>query len=265
MMCGKLTFITTAGFFLAVTTKNALAFTNNFRVNQTPFSNTVKRSKAIYSTPTGKSVTLDNKPIRGPITPLGNFILVRPKDTLSATEGGILLPDQAQERPTEGEVVCAGPGRIHPQTGKRMTHSVTEGVRVLHAQFTGSPFIYNDEELTMIRDDDVMLYYTGSVQMTIDNVMIVRDYVLVELAAAKLETASGIAIAGGIAREFVPCEGKVMKVGEGRLTSEGTVTKIPLNVGDEVKFKDYSGNEIKIQGRDYCLVKMEDMLCSIEA
>jgi len=46
----------------------------------------------------GQQCTLDGKNIRGPITPLGNFVLVRTKDTLSATDGGILLPDQAKER-----------------------------------------------------------------------------------------------------------------------------------------------------------------------
>ena len=39
-------------------------------------------------------ITLDGETIRGPITPLGNFVLVATKDTLSATSGGILLPDQ---------------------------------------------------------------------------------------------------------------------------------------------------------------------------
>ena len=39
---------------------------------------------------------LDGQEIRGPITPLGNFVLVRTKDTLSATGGGILLPDQVR-------------------------------------------------------------------------------------------------------------------------------------------------------------------------
>ena len=64
-----------------------------------------------------ESCTLDGKKIRGPITPLGNFILVRTKDTLSATDGGILLPDQAKECATEGKVVAAGPGKLHPHTG----------------------------------------------------------------------------------------------------------------------------------------------------
>ena len=44
------------------------------------------------------TTTLDGEKLRGPITPLGNFVLVRNKDTLAATSGGILLPDQVRYR-----------------------------------------------------------------------------------------------------------------------------------------------------------------------
>ena len=59
---------------------------------------------------------MDGEEIRGPLTPLGNLVLVKVKETLTATEGGVLLPDQAKERPTEGLVIAAGPGKIHPHT-----------------------------------------------------------------------------------------------------------------------------------------------------
>ena len=49
------------------------------------------------TTTTQLSETLDGEEIRGPITPLGNFVLVRTKDALSATAGGILLPDQVRQ------------------------------------------------------------------------------------------------------------------------------------------------------------------------
>jgi hypothetical protein len=57
---------------------------------------------------------LDGKEIRGPITAVNNVVIVKVKDTLTATAGGILLPDQSKQRPTEGLVVAAGPGKIHP-------------------------------------------------------------------------------------------------------------------------------------------------------
>lgn len=209
-----------------------------------------------------KQCYLDGKKIRGPITPLGNFVLVRTKDTLDATDGGILLPDQAKGRPTEGEVVAAGPGKLHPHTGVRITNPVTTGDSVLFGKFDGHDMNYNEEPVTMIRDDDVLLYYRG-VRMTLENVIPCRDYVLVALEKQKTETSSGIVVAETVMRDYQPCEGKVAKVGEGRMTSTGEFSKPPVKQGDRVKFKDYAGNEVKIEGREYCLVRMVDILSAL--
>lgn len=210
-----------------------------------------------------QAVTLDGKEIRGPITPLGNFVLVKTKETLSATDGGILLPDQAKERPTEGEVVEAGPGKLHPHTGVRIHCPVKPGDSVLHGKFDGTNLMYNDEQMNMIRDDDIMLYYTGT-RMTLENVTPCRDYVLVKNDSASLETKSGIVVAGSATKGLEPCEGRVIKVGEGRMCSTGEFTPSPVAVGDTVKFRDYAGNGVRIEGQDYSLVRMVDILCAID-
>ena len=62
---------------------------------------------------------------------VSNLLLVKLKDTLTATGGGILLPDQSQEKPTEGLVLAAGPGRVHPHTGVRLENPIRPGVSVL--------------------------------------------------------------------------------------------------------------------------------------
>jgi len=204
---------------------------------------------------------LDGKEIRGPITPLSNYVLVQTKDTLSMTGGGICLPDQSKERPTEGTVVAAGPGKIHPHTGVRILNPIRENMSVLYGKFDGTPMSYNDDEMQLIRDDDVLLYYEG-VQMTQENVMPCRDYVLVKMKVENLETASGIVVAAGVTKENIPCVGSVFKVGEGRMSSIGEFTPSPVAVGDKVKFKDYAGNEVKIEGDNYSLVRMVDILCS---
>lgn len=211
-----------------------------------------------------KPCTLDGKKIRGPITPLGNFVLVRTKDTLDATDGGILLPDQSQERPTEGEVIAAGPGKLHPHTGVRITNPVTTGDSVLFGKFDGHDMNYNEEAVTMIRDDDILLHYKG-VRMTMKNVNPCRDYVLVELTEQKAETSSGIVVADSVMKDYQPCEGKVVKVGEGRMTSTGEFSESPVKVGDLVKFKDYAGNGVKIEGTEHSLVRMVDILCGLAA
>eukprot|EP00978_Attheya_sp_CCMP212_P000067 scaffold145_cov54-Attheya_sp.AAC.5 len=211
---------------------------------------------------TSGPTTLDGETIRGPIAPLGNFVLVRTKDMLSSTEGGILLPDQAQERPTEGEVMAAGPGKIHPDTGILIDNPVIKGMNVLYGKYDGVGMVYNDEDVQMIRDDDVLLYYTG-IRMTLENVTPCRDYVLVEIPKTKLEMSSGVVIASSVTKDDLPCEGAVILVGEGRMCSKGVFTPAPCAVGDRVKFRDYAGNPVKIQNKEYSLVRMIDLLCSI--
>ena len=131
--------------------------------------------------------------------------------------------------------MAAGPGRLHPHTGVRISTPVSPGDSVLFGKFDGHDMNYNDECVTMIRDDDILLYYRG-VRMTRDNVVPCRDYVLVELIKSKAETASGIVVAGSVMADYEPCEGTVMKVGEGRMTSNGEFSSSPVKVGDRVKF-----------------------------
>ena len=123
---------------------------------------------------------------------------------------------------------------------------------------------YNEEPVTMIRDDDVLLYYRG-VRMTLANVIPCRDYVLVAIEKQKTETSSGIVVAETVMREYNACEGTVARVGEGRMTSTGEFSPPPCEEGDFVKFKDYAGNEVKIEGKEYSLVRMVDILTVIPA
>jgi len=167
---------------------------------------------------------------------------------------------QAKERPSEGEVIAAGPGKLHPYTAVRIHNPVSPGVNVLYGKFDGTSLNYNDETMQMIRDDDIMLYYKG-VRMTKDNVTPCRDYVLVQLEEENLKTDSGIVVSKTVTKENIPCVGIVLKVGEGRMCSTGEFTPSPVNIGDRVKFKDYAGNEVKIENTDCALVRMVDILC----
>ena len=222
----------------------------------------------LHSTAAGVT-TLDGQEIRGPITPMGNTIFVKVKDTLTATSGGILLPDQAKERPTEGLVVATGPGKLHPHTGARIPNPIAEGVSVLYGKFDGRPVEYNGEECQMIRDDDVLLYYTG-VSLKYESAVPVRDYVLIALedkfGDGPLQTSSGVVIAAQVMKDAVPCEGVVAKVGAGRVVSDGTtVAPSPVQPGDVVKFKDYAGNDVMMDGKPYSVVKMVDILCTVNS
>ena len=227
---------------------------------------------SMAAVPTGGVTTLDGQEIRGPITPMGNTIFVKVKDTLTATIGGILLPDQAKERPTEGLVIASGPGKLHPFTGKRIANPIphpgdgSPAVSVLYGKFDGRPVEYNGDECQMIRDDDVLLYYTG-LTLKYETAIPVRDYVLIALedkfGDGPLQTKSGVVIASQVMKDAVPCEGVVAKVGEGRMASNGDLTPSPVQPGDVVKFKDYAGNDVMIEGKPYSVVKMVDILCTV--
>ena len=61
-----------------------------------------------------------------------------------------------------------------------------------------------------------------------------------------------------------PQEGKVIAVGKGKITEQGKVLPLDVKVGDRILFGKYSGNEIKIDDKDYLIVKEEDILGIIE-
>lgn len=246
------------------TPSEARTTTTRSALSQRHSSSTALRQSSSSTASAPSQYTLDGQDIRGEITPLGNIVLVKVKETLTATTGGILLPDQAKERPTEGVVVCAGPGKIHPFTAVRITNPIQAGISVLYGKFDGRPVTYNGEECQVIRDDDVLLMYEG-LTMKLDNVVPVRDYVLIEVekpTVDDLQTTSGVVVAAQVMKDKAVCEGRVAKVGEGRMASLGNLTPSPVQAGDYVKWRDYAGNEVKIEGKEYSLVKMVDLLAT---
>eukprot|EP00587_Corethron_hystrix_P007259 CAMPEP_0113298692 /NCGR_PEP_ID=MMETSP0010_2-20120614/1031_1 /TAXON_ID=216773 ORGANISM="Corethron hystrix, Strain 308" /NCGR_SAMPLE_ID=MMETSP0010_2 /ASSEMBLY_ACC=CAM_ASM_000155 /LENGTH=254 /DNA_ID=CAMNT_0000151789 /DNA_START=86 /DNA_END=850 /DNA_ORIENTATION=- /assembly_acc=CAM_ASM_000155 len=210
-------------------------------------------------------ITLDGKVIRGPISPLSNFILVRNKDRIMATSGGIFLPEDVQTKSTEGEVVAAGPGQPHPHTGKIIPMDVSPGQTVLYTEYSGLEMKYCDEDMTMIKCHDVMLRYTGAM-LTEENAEMCRDWVLVKLPPRQevQEFTDGIVVAATVFKEDLPVRGTVVKVGAGRFTSKLEVMPLPVNVGDEVKFREYAGNDVTIQSEQYLVIKAIDLLAVLK-
>jgi chaperonin GroES len=93
---------------------------------------TVAASENTATTPSLATIyTLDGQELNGPLTAVSNRIVVKVRDTLTATSGGILLPDQSQQRPTEGFVLVSGPGRVHPHSGVRIPNPIQPGMSVV--------------------------------------------------------------------------------------------------------------------------------------
>lgn len=90
------------------------------------------------------------------VHPLGKRVLIR-RSKAAATKGGILLPDTAQEKPKEGEVVAAGPGK-RDERGQLDPVSVKIGDRVLFSSYAGTEVkaLNDEEEYLIISEDDIL-------------------------------------------------------------------------------------------------------------
>lgn len=88
------------------------------------------------------------------LTPLGDRVIVRPKAPEEKTKSGIILPDSAQEKPMEGEVIAVGTGKTD-DAGKKVAMELKVGDKVLYGKYSGTEVKMNDEEYLIMRESDV--------------------------------------------------------------------------------------------------------------
>jgi chaperonin GroES len=89
------------------------------------------------------------------LTPIGDRIIVRREASEEKTAGGILLPDNAREKPQRGKVIAAGPGKL-TDAGNRVALSVKVGDEVLFGKYAGSDIKLGSEELKIMRESDLL-------------------------------------------------------------------------------------------------------------
>ncbi len=87
--------------------------------------------------------------------PLHDRVVVRRITESEKTAGGIIIPDSAQEKPQEGEIVSAGPG-VRGADGKVHALDVKAGDRVLFGKWSGNEVKINGEELLIMKETDIM-------------------------------------------------------------------------------------------------------------
>ncbi len=89
------------------------------------------------------------------IRPLQDRILIRRLEEEETTAGGIIIPDTAKEKPQEGVVVAAGPGKIRDD-GNISPLDVSKGDRVLFGKYAGTDVTLDGEDYTILREEDVL-------------------------------------------------------------------------------------------------------------
>jgi chaperonin GroES len=87
--------------------------------------------------------------------PLGDRVVIRRVEEEAKTKGGIIIPDNAKEKPQEGEVISVGPG-ARDEDGKRIAIDVVAGDRILFGKWSGSEVKIDGEELLIMKESDIL-------------------------------------------------------------------------------------------------------------
>jgi chaperonin GroES len=88
--------------------------------------------------------------------PLGNRIVIEPSEgDEQVSAGGIYIPDTAKEKPQEGKIVAAGPGRL-TDDGNRVPMELSVGDTVVYSKYAGTEYKVGDTEYLVLREDDVL-------------------------------------------------------------------------------------------------------------
>ncbi|HEY9012943.1 MAG TPA: co-chaperone GroES [Devosia sp.] len=87
--------------------------------------------------------------------PLHDRVVVRRVDSEEKSAGGIIIPDTAKEKPSEGVIVSVGPG-ARDETGKVVPLDVKEGDRILFGKWSGTEVKLNGQDLLIMKESDIM-------------------------------------------------------------------------------------------------------------
>jgi len=89
------------------------------------------------------------------IQPLADRVVIKVLDESEQMRGGLYIPDTAKEKPSQGEVVAVGPGKISDD-GKRLDMDVKTGDKVLYGKYSGTDVTLDGEEYLILRESDVL-------------------------------------------------------------------------------------------------------------
>ena len=88
------------------------------------------------------------------VNPLADRVVVKPLEETEQMRGGLYIPDTAKEKPQQGEVIAAGPGRY--EKDKRVPMEVKIGDKILYGKYSGTEVTIDGENLLILRESDVL-------------------------------------------------------------------------------------------------------------
>jgi chaperonin GroES len=89
------------------------------------------------------------------VKPLADRIIIMPLEAEQKTAGGIIIPDNAKEKPQKGEVIAAGPGKVS-DNGQKIDMTLKKGDKVLYGKYSGTEVSIDGKDYLIIRESDVL-------------------------------------------------------------------------------------------------------------
>ena len=89
------------------------------------------------------------------VKPLSDRVVVKPVEESEQMRGGLYIPDTAKEKPSQGEVVAVGPGKVSDD-GTRLEMDVSVGDKVLYGKYSGTDVTLDGEEYLILRETDIL-------------------------------------------------------------------------------------------------------------
>jgi chaperonin GroES len=96
-----------------------------------------------------------SKEINLKVRPLDDRVIVEPLEADEKTAGGILLPDNAKQKPQRGRVLAVGPGKLM-DSGKRCELNVAKGDEVIYGRYAGNDITVERKEIKILREGDIL-------------------------------------------------------------------------------------------------------------
>ena len=90
------------------------------------------------------------------LQPLEDRIVVRPNESEATTASGLVIPDTAKEKPQQGEVLAAGPGRRSEHSGELIPLGISVGDRVIYSKYGGTEVKHKGDEYLILSARDVL-------------------------------------------------------------------------------------------------------------
>lgn len=90
------------------------------------------------------------------LKPLGDRVIVEPIEKDEMTSTGIYVPETAKEKPQEGLILAAGPGRMNEETGKRSAMDVKVGDKVIYQKYAGTEIKLENKKYLILSEKDIL-------------------------------------------------------------------------------------------------------------